>query len=164
MKSLLRWCAFAGRGVAAVEFAITLPILLYFMGGITDFGIVYYRQSCLSTAVAAGAEYASLTDQRSPPVSAATVQTVMQNAATQAMPNVTTAATVVGPACYCITGSSPSSTMGSAVTCGSACATGGTAGKYVQLTLTSTYTPILPLFSRVIGAQTLSKTAWVPLQ
>ncbi|HTB45351.1 MAG TPA: TadE/TadG family type IV pilus assembly protein [Acetobacteraceae bacterium] len=164
MKSLLRWCAFAGRGVAAVEFAITLPILLYFMGGITDFGIVFYRQSCLSTAVAAGAQYASLTDQRSPPVSAATVQTVMQNAAAQSMPNVTTTATVTGPACYCITGSSPNSTMGSAVTCGSACATGGTAGKFVQLTLTSTYNPILPLFSRVIGAQTLSKTAWVPLQ
>jgi Flp pilus assembly protein TadG len=163
MKPLLRWCAFAGRGVAAVEFAITLPILLYFMGGITDFGLIFYRQSCLSTAVAAGAQYASLIDQRSPPVSAATVQTVMRNAATQAMPNVTTTATVAGPACYCITGSSPNSTMGSAVTCGSTCTT-GTATKYVQLTLTSSYTPILPLLSQVIGTQTLSKTAWVPLQ
>jgi Flp pilus assembly protein TadG len=167
MKTLLRWCALAGRGVAALEFAITLPILMYFMGGITDFGIIYYRLSCLSTAVAAGAEYASLTDQRSPPgpaLTAANVQTVMQNAATQSMPNVTTSATVVGPACYCITGSSPNSTMGtSSVTCGSTC-TNGTAQKYVQLTLTSTYTPILPLLSRVVGAQTLTKTAWVPLQ
>jgi Flp pilus assembly protein TadG len=165
MKKFLRWCAFAGRGVAALEFALTLPILMYFMGGVTDFGIVYYRQSCLSTAVAAGAEYASLTDQRSPPVTAANVQTVMQNAATQTMPNVTTTPTVAGPACYCITGSSPSSTMGTtSVTCGSTCATGGTAQKYVQLTLTTTYTPILPLLSRVIGTQTLTKTAWVPLQ
>jgi len=164
MRALLRWCVFAVRGVAAVEFAITLPILLFFMGGVTDFGIVYYRQSCLWTAVAAGAQYASLTDQRSPPVTAANVQTVMQNAAAQAMPGLTVTATASNPAvCYCITGSSPSSTLTSA-TCGTTCAAGGTAGKYVQLTLTHNYTPILPALSKLVGTQTLTKTAWVPLQ
>ncbi len=164
MKALLRWCRLAARGVAAVEFAITLPILLFFLGGVTDFGIVYYRQSCLSTAVAAGAEYASLTDQRSPPVTAANIQTVMTNAAAQSMPGLTVTSTASNPAlCYCITGASPNSTLTSA-TCGSACASGGTAGKYVQLTLTHNYTPMLPTLSQLVGTQTLTKTAWVPLQ
>jgi Flp pilus assembly protein TadG len=164
MKALVRWCVFAGRGVAMVEFAITLPILLLFLGGVTDFGIVYYRMSGLSAAVAAGAEYASLTDQRAPPVTAANIQTVMTNAAAQSMPNAAVTATATNPAlCYCITGSSPSSTM-TATTCGNTCTSGGTAGKYVQLTLTHNYTPIMPTLSRLIGTQTLTKSAWVPLQ
>jgi len=164
MKTVLRWLWFTARGVAAVEFAITLPLLVIFLGGVTDFGIIYYRQSCLSTAVAAGAQYANLIDQRSPPVTAANIQTVMTGAAAQSMPSATVTPTASNPAlCYCITGSSPSSTLTTA-TCGAACASGGTAGKYVQLTLTTNYTPIFPTLSRVIGTQTLSKTAWVPLQ
>jgi Flp pilus assembly protein TadG len=164
MKAMLRWCVLAARGVAAVEFAITLPILLFFMGGVTDFGIAYYRQSCLSTAVAAGAEYASLTDQRSPPVTAANIRTVMQNAAAQSMPSITVTATATDPTlCYCITGSSPSSTL-TAATCGTTCTSGGTAGKYVELTLTHNYTALLPLLSMMQGTTVLSKTAWVPLQ
>lgn len=164
MKMLLRWCRFAARGVAAVEFAITLPLVVLFLGGVTDFGIIYYRQSCLSSAVAAGAQYANLTDQRSPPVTAANIQTVMTAAAAQSMPSATVTPTATSPAlCYCITGSSPSSTL-TVTTCGATCSSGGTAGKYVELTLTSTYAPIFPALSRVIGTQTLSKTAWVPLQ
>jgi Flp pilus assembly protein TadG len=164
MKALFRWCRFAGRGVAAIEFAIAFPILLLFLGGVTDFGIVYYRQSCLSAAVAAGAQYANLTDQTSPPVTAANIQTVMQNAAAQSMPSVTVTATATNPAlCYCITGSSPNSTL-TATICGASCASGGTAGKYVQLTLTHNYTPLLPSLSKLVGTQTLSKSAWVPLQ
>ena len=165
MKTLLRWTTSAARGVAALEFAIVLPILVLFMGGVADFGIIYYRQSCLSTAVAAGAEYASLTDQRTPPVSAANIQTVMTAAAAQALgSSVTVTSTASNPAtCYCITGSSPSSTLTSA-TCGSSCASGGTAGKYVQLTLSTNYKPMMPALSQLVGTQTLSKTAWVPLQ
>jgi hypothetical protein len=52
----------------------------------------------------------------------------------------------------------------SAVTCGSACTGSGTAEKYVQLTLTSNYTPLMPGLSQLVGTQTLTKTAWVPLQ
>jgi Flp pilus assembly protein TadG len=165
MMTLLRWCRLAARAVAAVEFAIALPLLVLFMGGVTDFGIIYYRQSGLSTAVAAGAEYASLTDQRSPPVTEANIQTVMTAAAAQSLgSNITVTSTASNPAtCYCITGTSPSSTLTSA-TCGTTCTSGGTAGKYVQLTLSTNYAPIFPLLSMVSGTQTLSKTAWVPLQ
>jgi Flp pilus assembly protein TadG len=165
MKTLLRWGRFAARGVAAVEFAITLPILLLFMGGVTDFGIIYYRQAGLSAAVAAGAQYANLTDQLSPPVTAANIQTVLTAAAAQSLgSNITVIATASNPAtCYCITGSSPSSTVTSTA-CGSTCTSGGTAGKYVQLTLSTNYAPMFPLLSQITGTQTLSKTAWVPLQ
>lgn len=166
MKALLCWCRFAGRGVAAVEFAIALPILLLFLGGVTDFGIVYYRLSCLSAAVAAGAQYASLTDQRSSTVTAANIQTVMTDAAAQSMAGASVTPTASDPAlCYCITGSSPSSTL-TATTCGNTCTSGGTAGKYVQLTLTHNYTPLLPFFSTMsaYGTTPLTKSAWVPLQ
>jgi Flp pilus assembly protein TadG len=164
IQLLLRWGSLSGRGIAAVEFAMTLPILVFFLAGVTDFGIVYYRQSCLSNAVAAGAEYALLKDQQSPPVTAANIQTVMQNAAAQSMPNATVTATATSPTlCYCITGTSPSSTM-TATTCGATCASGGTAGKYVQLTLTHNYSAILPTYSMLAGTTTLSQSAWVPLQ
>ncbi len=114
--------------------------------------------------MAAGAQYANLTDQRSPPVTAANIQTVMTNAAAQSMPGLTVTSTASNPAlCYCITGSSPNSTL-TATTCGNTCTSGGTAGKYVQLTLTYNYTPMLPLLSKVSGTQTLTQTAWVPLQ
>jgi Flp pilus assembly protein TadG len=163
MTALLRWCRSAGRAVAAVEFAIILPILLLFMGGVADFGIIYYRESCLSTAVAAAAQYASVTDESNPPVTAANIQTVMTKAAAQSMPGVAVTPTASNPAlCYCITGSSPNSTLTSA-TCATACTSGGTAGKYVQLTLTSTYVPLV-LSMINSGGITLNQTAWVPLQ
>lgn len=163
MKRLLRWCGFSGRGVAAVEFALTLPVLMAFLGAVTDFGIVYYVQSCLSTAVAAGAAYATTTYQNTGSVTAANIQTVMTGAAAQSLPTFTVTASATNPAtCYCLTGSSPNSTLTSA-TCGSAC-TSGTATKYTQLTLTTTYSAILPAYSMLGGTTSLSESTWVPLQ
>ncbi|HVC62348.1 MAG TPA: TadE family protein [Acetobacteraceae bacterium] len=164
MNALLRWCGCAGRGVAAIEFAITLPILLLFLGGVTDFGIVYYRQISLSSAVAAGAEYAMLADQRGQTLTQATMQTVMQNAAAQTLPGGTVTATATNPAvCYCMTGSSPSSVL-TAVTCGSYCASGAAAAKYVQLSLAYNYDAILPIYSQLAATTTLTASTWVPLQ
>lgn len=166
MMALLRWCGFNRRGVVAVEFAITLPIVLFFLGGITDFGLAYYSQSCLASAVAAAAEYALLADQRGQTLTQTSIQTVLTNAAAQSLPNATVTATATNPAlCYCMTGSSPNTTMNTtAVTCGSSCASGGTASKYVQLTLSYNYNAILPLYSTMASTTTLSQSAWVPLQ
>jgi len=159
---LLRRCR---RAVAAVEFAMVFPILLAFLGGATDFGIVYYRQSCLSAAVAAGAQYALVTDVKGGTLTAANIQTVMQNAAAQTMPSATVTPTATDPTlCYCINTSTTPATMSSAVTCGSTCSSGGTAGKFTHLTLSHQYTPIMPLFSMVGSPTTLTKQTWVPLQ
>lgn len=165
MKALLRWCMLRGRGVAAVEFAITLPILMLFLGGVTDFGLAYYSKSCLSTAVAAGAEYANLTDERGETLTAANIQTAMQNAAAQSLPNATVTATATNPSlCYCMTGSSPNSTLTAASSCTATCASGATAAKYVQLTLTYKYHAIFPFYSKMAGTTSLTQSTWVPLQ
>jgi Flp pilus assembly protein TadG len=172
MKAILDWCRFAVRGFAAVEFAIALPILMLFLAGVSDFGIIYYRQSCLSTAIAAGAEYAMLTDIRNeqssgPALTVANIQTVMVNAAAQSMPNITVSAVATDPTlCYCMTGSSPNSTLTAAATCTSTCASGAAPTRYVELTVTHLYTPLLPLYSMLNanGTTRLTKTAWVPLQ
>ena len=43
------------RGVAAVEFAIVLPLLLLLFIGITEFGIAYYNKQVLTNASREGA-------------------------------------------------------------------------------------------------------------
>lgn len=165
IKVLLRRSVLRSPGVAAVEFAITLPILMLFLGGVTDFGLAYYSESCLSTAVAAGAEYANLTDERGQTLTAANIETVMQNAAAQSLPNATVTATATNPSlCYCMTGSSPNSKLTAASSCTATCASGAAAAKYVQLTLTYNYKAFLPTYSKMAGTTTLTQSTWVPLQ
>jgi Flp pilus assembly protein TadG len=165
LKALLRRSALRSPGVAAVEFAITVPILMLFLGGVTDFGLAYYSESCLSTAVAAGAEYANLTDERGETLTAANIETVMQNAAAQSLPNASVTATATSPSlCYCMTGSPPKSTLTAAASCTATCAAGGTPSKYVQLTLTYNYHAFLPVYSTMAGTTPLTQSTWVPLQ
>jgi len=159
MKSLQRWWTGAGRGVAAVEFALTFPVILYLFAGVTDLGLVYYRQCALSTAVGAAAEYALLQDQNSGGVTEANVRTVLSGVAAQSMPN---ASVTPAAACYCVSGTATTawSTTDTSVSCSSACATGS---KYAYLSLSTSYTPILP-WSMLSSPTTLSKTAWIPMQ
>ena len=46
------------RGVAAVEFAIVLPVLLFLFIGITEFGIAYYNKQVITNASREGARAA----------------------------------------------------------------------------------------------------------
>jgi Flp pilus assembly protein TadG len=168
MNAVLRWCRRPTRAVAAIEFAVTLPILLFFLGAVTDFGISYYAQGCLSSVVAAGAAYATTTEATDSSMAAATLQSniesAMRGAAKQSLPAFAVTVLASDPSqCYCITGTSPNSQVTSA-TCGVACGGGGTASQYVQLTVSTTYKPMLPSYSMLTGTQTLQKSAWVPLQ
>ena len=47
------------RGLAAVEFAIVLPVMLFLMLATAEFGRVFYQYNTLTKAVQAGARYAS---------------------------------------------------------------------------------------------------------
>ncbi len=47
-------------GVAALELALVLPILLIMFAGIVDFGIIYWQQHVLTSAARQGARAASL--------------------------------------------------------------------------------------------------------
>ncbi|HUB10733.1 MAG TPA: TadE family protein [Acetobacteraceae bacterium] len=168
VRMLCHWSKRRSRAVAAVEFALTFPAVLYFFAGVTDFGLVYSRQIGLSAAVAAGAQYAALTDQGQVGVSTANVQTVMQNVAAQTIPG---ASVTASAACYCITGDATTAwttSSPSAVCTGSG--TGACSGtgnppntlRYMQVSLSSTYSAILPVFS-MVGSPTLSQTTWIPL-
>jgi Flp pilus assembly protein TadG len=42
------------RGAAAVEFGLILPVLLLIIGGIVDFGLMYYKQILLANAARDG--------------------------------------------------------------------------------------------------------------
>lgn len=51
------------KGVAAVEFAIVLPLLLFLFIGITEFGIAYYNKQVLTNASREGARAGTFNDK-----------------------------------------------------------------------------------------------------
>ena len=176
----------ARGGAAAIEFAITVPVILLIMVGVTDLGGMLYMHYQLETAVAAGAQYAAINtssvNSTSGGALASSIATVIANAngngwANDAVvvnngPAVTMTsgtATTSGTAsnadsCYCPSGSPPNWTWGSAATCGSTCSDGSTAaGKYVTITASATYTPLLTAFN-LINTSTLTQSVVVEAQ
>lgn len=147
------------RGVAAVEFALTFPIILYLFAGVTDFGLYFYRDSCISTAMAAAAQYALVQDE-SGGVVAANVQTVLQNAVAQ---NMRQASVTTTAACYCVSGSATTAwNTNTPVSCNGSCATG--AQKYIYLTVTYTNQALMPGLSKLHPSTPIPKQMWLPLQ
>lgn len=151
------WRAFRDHreAVAAIEFAIAAPVLLLMLAGAIDFGFREWSRSCLANAVAQGAYQAFLTG---PTVTAASIQTMVQGDSSLTGVAVKR---ISAPASYCPSGSP--ATLGTAVTAGSACADGTTAGIYV--TITATYTPVtfLPFYSGLSG-KAITEAATVRLQ
>lgn len=62
------------RGAAAVEFALILPILLLLIGGIIDFGNLYYNQIIVSNAARDGARLVAANPVASPGWTSTTIQ------------------------------------------------------------------------------------------
>jgi Flp pilus assembly protein TadG len=144
----------ARRGVAAVEFAFTCPMLLLFVGGLADFGLALADQSRLAGAVAQGAQYAYLHPTT---VTVAAMQAVVTAGA--ALPGVTVVP--VGPTRYCVVGSFPPVlTAGSTTT---NCADGSSAGLYVKITARYVYPALMPGYSHLVGT-TLTETVTARIQ
>jgi Flp pilus assembly protein TadG len=143
------------RGVAAVEFALTGTLMFAMLGAVVDFGLAIGAKGRLANAVADGIQYAVLNASNG--VTTGQIQTIVQNSSL--LPHVT--ATVTGPACYCVTGSTPSLT---AAVCGANCADGTTAGSYVSISATYPYTAFMPAFSTLAGTTTLTEAATVRIQ
>ena len=141
------------RGTAAIEFAIACPVMLVFFGGVVDYGLATLDRSMLANAVAQGAYYAFMVGTG---VSNTNIQNLIQNSA--GLTNVH--ATASAPSCYCITGSPLAL---AAATCGSTCADTTTAGYYVTISATYTYTSILPVYSHLNNPM-LSESAIVRLK
>jgi Flp pilus assembly protein TadG len=166
-------------GIAAVEFAFLVPVFLVLMMGIVNVGQMLYDYYQLDQAVAAGAQYAALNGANVTSTNGAalatSIATIVEDANGTAWtndavvvnngPSVTVSngtATSSGTAsnansCYCPTGSAPGWSWGSAMECGASCTGSGQAGKYITVTATYNYTPILSLYSFMSGPLTQSE-------
>ena len=142
------------RGSAAIEFAIACPVMLLMFGGLVDFGLAFLDKGMLANAVAQGAYYAYLTGTS---VNGTTIQTMVQKASKLSG----VSATVIGPACYCITGA-PLALVAAACTT-PPCGDTTTPGSYVQITATYTYRSIMPFYSK-LNNPTLRETTTVRLK
>lgn len=172
---------------AAVEFAIVVPVFIMLFAGITDLGGALLTRFRLDAAAASAANYAmvkatSVTSiggsalaatiaalaRTDGGVSATNVTVVVNNgpAATVAgtgavvLTNISGAAALPADLCYC-----PATPFawGGAVTCGSTCAGGGTAGKFVAITLSRPYAALFSSYG-FISSGTITASAIVQTQ
>jgi Flp pilus assembly protein TadG len=169
-KRLRRWRRDA-RGVAAVEFALFAPIIGVILAGAVDFGGVVFVKFGIENAVSAGANYAIVNaakvNSTNGPTLANNISAIVASAgsggnsvvvnngptATYASDNTITPSGTASNAnsCYCPTISSSTVTWGAAATCGSSCAGGGIAGKFVRITANRNYTPFFFNYGIVTG-------------
>ncbi len=173
------------RGNAAVEFAILVPIFLLLMTGMVDMSQLLCDYYELDQAVAAGAQYAALNAANVSSTNGASLASAVATSVEGANGTAWANDTVVvnnGPTVtftsgtssaggtaanadnfYCLTGSAPNWIWGTAYTSEVSCTGGGSAGKYVTITATYNYVPVLN-FSALIGRRTLSQSAAVQVE
>lgn len=149
------------RCVAAIEFAITCPILLVIVAGLADFPLSFWDHSLIETGVASGAAYTFAQMQadlgQNKVVSASNIKAVVQDAIT--LPNVSVA--VTGPRLACVlvdTTSSPPAVTLAAAQVGSTCPNGSLPGTYVSITATYNYVPLMPFYGAMTST-TITETA-----
>ncbi|MGE0668961.1 MAG: TadE/TadG family type IV pilus assembly protein [Sphingomonadales bacterium] len=147
------------RGVAAIEFAFVVPILALIMVAMIDFGLVLYVRFTLNENVSASANYAivgasSVTSTGGAALAtnlvaiiptAVNVTATVNNGPTVTRTNGTSSSSGTASnadSCYCPTVSGSTVTWGSAVTCKSACGSGGLAGKFVSINASTSHTPL----------------------
>lgn len=122
----------AQSGVSAVEVALAAPILIALTTGVVDLGLALSAQIRVQQAAQAGAAYAQLhgfdTTKISSAVTSATALSV-------------SASPAASETCGCISGSSV--TLSGSAPCTNTCANGLTAGTYVQVHASYSYTPLV---------------------
>ncbi len=171
-------------GIAAVEFALLMPIFGLIFAGIADFGGVLLTRFRLDAAVSAGANYAMVNAASVSSQSGATLANsistvvannagstwaddaiVVNNGPSQSITGGTSSSggtAANADSCYCPT-VSPNFAWGAAVTCASPCSGGGIAGKFVTITATRTYAPLFSGYGLVTN-NTISVTTAVQSQ
>ena len=179
------------RGIAAVEFAIIAPLFCLLFVAAIDIGSAIYTRFKLDAAVSAGANYTLINGANVNATGGAAlgsnIAAIVENSvsagyANEAIvvnngPTVTVSggtSTVAGtlttggtntPAdsCYCPSGTTTAFTWGAAQTCGSSCAGGGLAGKFVTIVATRTYNPIFSSYG-LIANNTITASTTVETQ
>jgi Flp pilus assembly protein TadG len=163
-KALTR-LAHDARGVAAVELALVAPIFMLIMATTVDFGAALYNRFNLNGAVSAAANYAMANNaQATSSAGPALATTLAAIVASGHAANWADAAIVInnGPsvsivrgassaggtaanadAAWCPTMNGGAIAWGAATTLGAACADGTTAGKFVTISASIPYRPMV---------------------
>lgn len=121
------------RGLAGIELAIVMPVLLILLGGLGDFALAFWNKGLLAESVAQGAQYAFLVG---PGVSATAVQSVVRQRLSLPAANVA----VTGPGCYCVSGTPA---VAASQACGNPCPDATMPGIYMTISASYQYTSIL---------------------
>lgn len=141
---------------AAVEFAVTLPLLVLIIVGIVDYGAAATLSTKLYNAARAGAQYATYhVSDRTGIISAAQNATDAYNAADASPMTVT----VANPAYFCTCGDSSASTVSCDATV-VPCASPSYRHTYVLVSTSKSYTPMMS-FRGIGGTITLNGSAVV---
>ena len=120
----------AQSGAAAIEFAILGAVLCLMVVAIVDLGMGFYSNMQVQTSAQAGAEYAVVHGFNSSAIS---------NTVTNATPiSGISASPVPQQFCACTAGTGIST-----ANCGSTCANGMTAGTYVSVSASYTYSTLI---------------------
>jgi Flp pilus assembly protein TadG len=172
-------------GVAAIEFALLLPVICLLLAGIVDLGGALYTKFKLDSAVTAGANFAQINATNVSSTNgqalanniAAIVETsqgsgfaddgvIVNNGPSTSISGgaPTTGGTATNAdVCYCPTGTAGTVAWGSSTTCGAACPGTGYAGKFVTITATREYTPIFSNYG-VVQNDTITAAVTVQVQ
>lgn len=173
------------RGVAAAEFALIAPIFGLIVAGVSDFGGALFIKFNLDGAVSAAANYAILNASSVSSTGAATLATniasivagshatnwanatvIVNNSSQASVANGTASSggsSANADSCYCPTLSGSTVTWGTAATCGSTCANGSMAGKFVQIATNRTYNPMFASYG-LVGNGAVSASAFIQTQ
>ena len=128
-KSLFQ-CLKNTRGVAAVEFALLVPILLALFMGLASYGLAMFEKMELTSAARAGAQVALIDTSDIAAIQEAVVAATNNS-------DITTADVTVTESCQCSDGTPPSGG------CGTSCGDGGTNRYFYTITATEDYTLLL---------------------
>jgi hypothetical protein len=133
--------AFFGRervaiaGVAAIELAMVSPLLVTGVLGAGEMGFTIFRQTQVSFAAQAGADYALAHGFNVTNVSNAIVNATAFTAIT---------AGPAAPSQFCGCPTATGVTVGAAPPCSATCSGGSKAGTYVQANSQAQFSPIIP--------------------
>ena len=136
------------RGVAGVEFALALPVLMLLLVGMFDYGTLAFQTMEITAAAHAGADYAMHNGWN-----ASAIQTAVTSA--------TSLSVTASPAPQLSNGCLSGNTV--VFTTGSSCSSGGTPGSYVIVNAQTPFTPLVA-WSGLTLPTTLSAQAVVRIQ
>ena len=126
--------AIGRRASAALEFAVAAPLMTILIGGVWDLGSAQFYRAGLANGVAAGAEYAYITQLAGTTPTQANITSAVR--AASGIPNAATNVTVTYPGSsfgwYCLAGTGTAPTY-SASSQGATCADNTAAGYYVTI-------------------------------